>query len=89
MKVTVTNVDSSTIKSFVYDRDIPFDSGELSITFKNDHTYYYENVSMFDVIQLISETNSVGSKFNAVIKNRYQHYDKSIPILEDNNESKR
>jgi len=86
MKITVSNIDSSILKSFVYDRDIPFRSGELSVTFKNNHIYYYENVDMFDVFELMSATTSVGMMFNSTIKNKYKHFDKAIPTKGEDNE---
>jgi len=64
-------VESSTVL-FVYWSNIANKDGAMVITFKNGSRYRYENVESDTFAKLIS-AESVGKKFNEIIKGKYEY----------------
>ena len=66
------------LESVIYERDNDIPYGELAVLFKNNTSYYYEQVSIDDFNRLINTPGTtIGKQFKAVIEEKYMYYHKS------------
>ena len=65
-------VDSSMLNTIVFEHENHNPLGKLTVIFKNNSIYEYDNVSMSDILSVIVAP-SYGSAFNKNIRNKY-HY---------------
>lgn len=67
MKFDFEDGDSSMLRMMTFEIDHPKTYGKLSVVFKNNIMYEYENVELHDVVEVI-QAESYGSAFNKWIK---------------------